>query len=94
MLVPYREVQCFVFKVHEVHQCWEQAHTCISFLRDPSSQLKLDKDRTPPEVFWKLADATRVTVLKLQLLNRVWATDTYMQAATSSAGRSEDSKKQ
>lgn len=52
MLTPSREVQCFLFKVHEVRQCWEPAHTCVSFLRDPSSQLKLDKDRTPLEVFW------------------------------------------
>lgn len=69
MLTPYREVRCFVFKVREVRQCWEQAHTCISFLRDLSSQLKLDKDRTPLEVFWKLADAPYFTVLKLHSLD-------------------------
>lgn len=79
MLTPYREVRCFVFKVREVRQCWEQAHTCISFLRDLSSQLKLDKDRTPLEVFWKLADAPYFTVLKLHSLDWVWSTNTYMQ---------------
>lgn len=72
MLTSYRELKGFIFKVHEVHQCWEQVHICISILRDPSSQLKLNKDKTALKVFWKLADAPYF-ILNLHFLDWVLA---------------------
>lgn len=57
MLASWRKKKYFIFKIHKVHQYWEQAQICISILRNLSCQLKLNKNRVPPKIFWKLADA-------------------------------------
>lgn len=73
MLTSYTEIKCFLSKNHEVHQYWEQAHTCISVLGDLSCLPKLDQARTPLKIIWKLADAISFIVLNLHLLDWVSA---------------------